>query len=81
MKSDVPIPTSATTRNFMLFILFLAIGFTLALCHASSWIVIPVFGISGGFLLMMVMCILDIQEFKMKQNQKLIELLVKMANK
>ena len=29
----------------------------------------------------MVMCILDVQEFKMKQNQKIIELLSRIVNK
>lgn len=80
MKSDVSIPGSASSRNLRFGLLFLAIGFVLVVCHAPSWLFTLVFGISGGFLLTMIMCILDIQEFKMKQNQKIIQLLSKIVN-
>ena len=79
--NDVSIPGSAASRNLRFFLLFLAIGFVLVVCHAPSWLFTLVFGISGGFLLTMVMCILDIQEFRMKQNQKIIQLLSKIVNK
>ncbi len=81
MKSDVSIPGSAASRNLRFFLLLLAIGFVLVVCHAPSWLFTLVFGISGGFLLTMIMCILDVQEFKMKQNQTIVELLSKLVNR
>ena len=80
-NKDVSIPGSAASRNLRFFLLFLAIGLVLFVCHVPSWIFTLVFGISGGFLLTMLTCILDIQEFKMKQNQKIIQLLEKVVNK
>ena len=79
--NDVSIPGSAASRNLRFGLLFLAIGLVLFICHVPSWIFTSVFGIAGGFLLSMIMCILDIQEFKMKQNQKIIELLSRIVNK
>ena len=81
MKSDVSIPGSSASRNLRFGLLFLAIGLVLVVCHVPSWLFTLVFGISGGFLLSTVMCILDIQEFKMQQNQKIIQLLTKIVNK
>ena len=81
MKSDVPIPTSAATRNFKLSLWSLVVVCIMVLFNAPDWIFIPMIGISGGFFLSMVMCILDVQEFKMKQNQKIIELLSRIVNK
>ena len=81
MKSDVPIPTSAATRNFKICLLTMTIGFLMVLFELPSWVFTFVFAVSGAFLLSMVMCILDVQEFKMKQNQKIIELLSKIVNK
>ena len=80
LKSDVSIPGSAASSNLRFGLWFLAIGFVLVICHVPSWIFTLVFGISGGFLLSMFMCILDIQEFKMKQQQKIVELLAKIVN-
>lgn len=81
MKSDVPIPTSAATKNFRICLWILAIGLLMMVFGLPSWVLSWVFGLSGAFLLSMVMCILDVQEFKMKQNQKIIELLSKVVNK
>ena len=81
MKSDVPIPTSAATRNFKLCLWTMVIGLLMVLFGLPSWAFTLVFAVSGAFLLSMVMCILDVQEFKMKQNQKIIELLSKIVNK
>ena len=79
-NNDVSIPGSAASRNLRFSLLFLAIGLVLFMCHSPTWLLVPVFGLAGGFLLMMITCILDIQEFKMKQNQKIIQLLAKIAN-
>lgn len=81
MKSDVPIPTSAATRNFKLCLWTMVIGLLMVLFGLPSWAFSLVFSVSGAFLLSMVMCILDVQEFKMKQNQRIIELLSKIVNK
>ena len=81
MKSDVPIPTSAATRNFKISLWSLTIGLLMVLFELPSWVFTLVFAVSGAFLLSMVMCILDVQEFKMKQNQRIIELLSKIVNK
>ena len=80
-NNGMSIPGSAASRNFRIFLLFLAIGFVLVICHVPSWLFTLMFGISGGFLLTMIMCILDIQEFKMKQNQKIIQMLSKIVNR
>ena len=81
MKSDVPIPTSAATRNLQIAMWSLAFGLVLYVFNLPSWIFTLVFGISGAFLISTIMCILDVQEFKMEQNQKIIELLSKLVNK
>ena len=81
MKSDVPIPTSAATRNLQIALWTAVIGLLMVLFGLPSWVFTLVFAVSGAFLLSMVMCILDVQEFKMKQNQKIIELLSKIVNK
>lgn len=81
MKSDVPIPTSAATRNFKICLWTMVIGLLMVVFELPSWVFTLVFAVSGAFLLSMVMCILDVQEFKMKQNQKIIELLSKIVNK
>lgn len=80
-NNEMSIPTSAASRNLRFFLLFLAIGIVLFICHAPAWIFVPMFGLAGGFLFMMITCILDIQEFKMKQSQKIIQLLAKIVNK
>ena len=81
MKSDVPIPTSAAGRNLQITLGFLALGLVLYVFNLPTWIFSVVFVISGAFLIWTIMCILDVQEFKMKQNQKLIELLSKLVNR
>lgn len=81
MNSDVPIPTSAATRNFKICLWTMAIGLLMVVFELPSWVFTFVFAVSGAFFLSMVMCILDVQEFKMKQNQKIIELLSKLVNK
>ena len=80
MKIDVSIPTSAATNNFKICLWSLTIGLIMALFELPSWVFTLMFAVSGGFFLSMVMCILDVQEFKMKQNQKIIELLLKIVN-
>lgn len=81
MKSDVPIPSSAATKNLKICLWTMAIGLLMMVFGLPSWVFTFVFAVSGAFLLSMVMCILDVQEFKMKQNQKIIELLSKLVNK
>ena len=61
MKSDVPIPTSAATRNFKLCLWTMVIGLLMVLFGLPSWAFTLVFAVSGAFLLSMVMCILDVQ--------------------
>lgn len=81
MKIDATIPKSAASRNFQITLWFLALGLVLYVFNLPSWIFTLVFGISGAFLFSTIMCILDVQEFKMKQNQKIIELLSKLVNR
>ena len=81
MKTEVSIPMSAATRNFKICLWTMVIGLLMVLFELPSWAFTFVFAVSGAFLLSMVMCILDVQEFKMKQNQKIIELLTKIVNK
>lgn len=81
MKIDVPIPSSAATNNLKICLWILAIGLLMVLFELPSWVSTLMFAVSGAFFLSMVMCILDIQEFKVKQNQKIIELLSKIVNK
>ena len=80
MKIDVPIPSSAATNNRKMCLWILAIGLLMVLFELPSWVSTLVFVVSGAFFLSMVMCILDIQEFKVKQNQKIIELLSKVVD-
>ena len=81
MKIDVLIPTSAASRNLQIALWTAVIGLLMVLFGLPTWAFSLVFAVSGAFLLSMVMCILDVQEFKMKQNQKIIELLSKIVNK
>ena len=75
-----PIPVSSASFNLLLVaissllgLIFLAIG-----CNVLGWICLTT---GCCFLTLMLMCILDIQEHKMKQNQKIIELLAELVNK
>lgn len=78
---DVSIPTSAATSNFKICLWSLTIGLIMVLFELPYWVFALMFAVSAAFFLSMVMCILDVQEFKMKQNQKIIELLTKLTNK
>lgn len=77
MMTEISIPKSAATRNLCLSLSFAAIALLLSLFNASMWLICPFAGIAGGFLVSCISCILDVQEFKMHQNQKIIELLMK----
>lgn len=81
MKIDVSIPKSAASRNLQSTLGFLVLGLVLYVFNLQTWIFSVVFGISGAFLIWTIMCILDVQEFKMKQNQRIIELLSKLVNR
>ena len=76
MKTEISIPKSAASRNLMLCLIMLSITGLLGLFNLPMWLVVPAGGIALGFLLAAVYCVLDIQEFTMKQNQKIIELLM-----
>lgn len=80
MKTEESIPESAASRNLKLSITALTVAVVLATCKLPIWLILLFSGISGGFLLFAVYCVLDIQEFKMKQNQKIIELLMENKN-
>ena len=79
-KTEIIIPKSAATKNLMLCALCSAVALTLALFNVPIWLVIPAGGIAGGFLLSAIACILDIQEFSMKQQQEVINELKKLNN-
>ena len=81
MKIEASIPTSAATRNLKMCLWTLVLGCLMVMFGLPSWLFTLVFAVSGAFLLSMVMCILDVQEFKMNQNQRIIELLSKIVNK
>ena len=77
MKTEIGIPKSAASRNLMFCIIMLGVTGLLGLFNLPIWLIIPAGGIALGFFLAAVYCILDIQEYAMKQNQKIIELLMK----
>lgn len=77
MKTEIGIPKSAASRNLCIFLVMTGLTGILWSVNLPLWIVIVVSGISLGFLLAAIYCVLDIQEFKMKQNQRIIELLEK----
>ena len=81
MKREADIPMSAASKNLRIALWVLAIGLVLFVCSAPSWLYTFAFGVSGAFMFSMVMCILDIQEFKMKQSQKMVELLGRIVNR
>ena len=74
-KTEIIIPKSAATKNLLLCAMFSAVALTLAMFNVPIWLVIPAGGIAGGFLFSAVTCILDVQEFTMKQQQEIINLL------
>ena len=74
---EIIIPKSAATKNLMLCALFSAIALTLVIFNVPLWIVIPVGGIAGGFLFSAIACVLDVQEFSMKQQQEIVKLLTR----
>ena len=77
MKTEIGIPKSAASRNLILCAWISAIALVLALFNVPMYVIVSIAGIAGGFLFSAIACILDIQEFKMKQNQRIIELLEK----
>ena len=81
MKIDASIPSSAATKNLKKCLWILVVGLLLVVLGLPSWVFTLVFSMSGAYLLSMVMCILDVQEFKMKQNQTIVELLSKLVNR
>lgn len=78
-KQEFTVPLSAASKNLRISLWFLVLGLVLMVCHVPWWVCTALFAISGGFLLSMLMCILDVQEFKMKQNQEIIRLLTAAA--
>lgn len=77
MKNECNIPRSAASRNLMLCFIMLGITGVFISLGLPTWLIFIPSAIAGGFLLAAIYCILDIQEYKMKQNQQLIELLHK----
>ena len=77
MKEKNKIPPSAATKNLLLCGCSCIVAGCLAILNVPIWIILPIFGIACGFLMSTISCILDIQEFTMQQNQKIIELLAK----
>lgn len=77
MKEKIKIPPSAATKNLLLCGCSCIVAGFLAILHAPTWIILPIFGIASGFLMSTISCVLDIQEFTTQQNQKIIELLTK----
>lgn len=80
-EHEVKIPLSAASKNLRISLWFLVLGLVLMVCHVPWWVCTSFFAISGGFLISMIMCVMDVQEFKMKQSQKIIQLLEKVVNK
>ena len=76
-QMEIIIPKSAATKNLMLCALCSAVALTLAMFNVPIWIVIPVGGIAGGFLFSAIACILDVQEFSMKQQHEIVKLLTR----
>ncbi len=77
MKTEIGIPKSAASGNLCIFLVMAGLTSILWSLSLPLWIVIIVGGCALGFLLATIYCVLDIQEFKMKQNQRIIELLEK----
>ena len=65
----------------ILCILFSAVALALAMFNVPIWIVVPIGGIASGFLFSTAACILDVQEFKMKQQQEIVNELKKLNEK
>ena len=76
-QMEIIIPKSAATKNLMLCALCSAVALTLAMFNVPIWIVIPVGGIAGGFLFSAIACVLDVQEFSMKQQHEIVKLLTR----
>ena len=81
MKVEIEIPKSAATKNLTLCALFSIVALVLSISNVPIWVVVPAGGIAGGFLFSAVACILDIQEFKMKQQQEVVNELKKLNEK
>lgn len=77
MKNECNIPRSTASRNVMLCIVMLGITGVFGSLSLPIWLIFISSVIAAGLLLATIYCILDIQEYKMKQNQQLIELLHK----
>lgn len=80
MKNSYDIPKSAATKNLFRFMLIITIALVLITINAPRWLIWPTTGIAFGFLLACIACIFDIQEYVMKQNQQIIELLKRKKN-
>lgn len=65
---EMTVPLSAASKNLRIASIFLALGLVLMVCHVPWWVSTAFFALSGGFLLAMLMCVFDVQEFKMRQN-------------
>ena len=74
---EIIIPKSAATKNLMLCALCSAVALILAMFNVPLWIVIPVGGTAGGFLFSAIACVLDVQEFSMKQQHEIVKLLTR----
>jgi hypothetical protein len=80
-EHEVTVPLSAASKNLRISLWFLVLGLVLVMCHVPWWVCTAIFAISGGFLISMIMCVFDVQEFTMKQNQEIIRLLTKEQGK
>jgi Flp pilus assembly protein TadB len=72
---EVRVPYSSASRNLLVSLCFLAMGVVFWVFGVSTWLSVSAFCLSFGFLVNMLICVLDVQECKMQQNQKIIELL------
>ena len=72
---EVMVPYSSASRNLLVSLCFLLVGVVFWLFDAPTWLYVITFCLSLGFLVSMLMCVMDVQEYKMRQNQKIIELL------
>lgn len=75
-KRSMPLLSSAAFKNFKLAVVSLAIGLVLAVMHVPWYIFTAFFAVSGGFLMTMASCVLDIQEHNMRQLQSIAALLM-----
>ena len=81
MNIERSVPKSSATFCLDAAVIILVIAIGLLLVGMPFWVVSGVLGFVGLFVFFAIECILDVQEYKMRLEERILEQLVKIEKK